>query len=131
MVSIVSRNTHKEIKMAWNYTKNGNISKIQYCNECGVRVQPMITIEDEPLWNGTLDKRKYRANKPDNWFWQVCEGHMAHWIQGSTGCLEIVCSDCSEMVYENPEDGNSDCERICNSCLLENAQNDILRGETK
>ena len=102
--------------MAWNYTKNGNISKIQHCNECGVRVQPMITIENL---------------KPDNWFWQVCEGHMAHWIPGSTGCLEIVCSDCSEEVYENPEDGNSDCERICNSCLLENAQNDILLGETK
>lgn len=108
--------------MAWNYTKNGNISKIQHCNECGVRVQPMITIEDEPGWC---------ANKPENWFWQVCEGHMAHWIPGSTGCLEIVCSDCSKEVYEDPENGNSDCERICNSCLLENAQNDILPGERR
>ena len=56
---------------------------------------------------------------------------MAHWIPDGEGCLEIVCSDCSEMVYENPEDGNSDRECICNSCLLENAQNDISRGETK
>jgi len=99
--------------MGWRYTKNGNLSKIQNCNECGVRLEPIFI--DGP--------------NTDHWFWEICEGYYAHWIPDSAGCGMPVCGDCSEAVEENPEDRWSDEERICNSCLLENAHAESVREQ--
>ena len=96
--------------MAWRYTKNGNVktgyaqlSKIQHCKDCGVRLEPEFIDGDNA----------------DNWFWPECNGRE---VLGHVGCWEPVCSECSEEISE-------DGWRACNECLILTAQNQILRAK--
>ena len=100
--------------MGWRYTKNGNVSRIQHCKDCGGRVEPIHS----------------DGRNTEYWIWQICEGYYAHWIPDSAGCGTPVCGDCSEKIEENPEDRLSDSERICNSCSWLNAHAESVREKS-
>ena len=89
--------------MPWKKTKNGNVSKIQHCKDCGVRLEPDFIAGDNA----------------GNWFWPECEGQE---VLHHAGCWEPVCRDCSEEISE-------DGWRACNECLIEMAQIEILRAK--
>lgn len=48
--------------------ENGKYSKIQHCEECKLRVEPLMII----------------GNEPDDWVWPEC-----------FKCGDIICSNCS------------------------------------
>tara|TARA_R100000808_G_scaffold298_3_gene1731 strand:+ start:1309 stop:1632 length:324 start_codon:yes stop_codon:yes gene_type:complete len=105
--------------MGWRYTKNGNLSKIQHCKDCGVRVEPIFI-------DGTRNA--------DHWFFPVCQGdevYLNDLGQCAIGCQEPVCDECSEEVTGAE---NTDLEgeglRACNECLIETAMLEVLKEKS-
>ena len=50
-----------------NTRKNGKLSKVQHCTDCGCRIEPLMII----------------GNEPDEWLWPFCYN-----------CDDMVCPDC-------------------------------------
>ena len=61
--------------MSWRTRKNGRLSAIQNCTECGIRLEPIFKCDRDPEY----------------WHWTECEI-----------CSEPYCEDCSD--YEDDKD---------------------------
>lgn len=56
--------------MSWELRKNGKLSAIQHCSECGEKLEPIFKSDKEP----------------DTWFWLECDA-----------CQEPICTKCSDF----------------------------------
>jgi hypothetical protein len=57
----------------WKTRKNGKLSAIQHCSECGKRLEPDMIIGKEP----------------DDWLWLECDY-----------CFEPICEKCSDSFFD-------------------------------
>ena len=59
--------------MSWKTNKNGKMSRIQRCSNCGKKLEPICQI----------------GSDPENWNWTECDY-----------CFEPICRDCAEINTE-------------------------------